>query len=51
MFTTCTNLSQFFVGTTPVLGLYVWANENPKAETGTRKSNWGPYDCIADALS
>ena len=46
-----TNLSQFcFLGTTPVLAANVWANENPKVDPRSWKSNWEPHDCEADAL-
>ena len=49
--TTYTNLSRFcFLGTTPVLAPYVWANENPQVDTRSRVSNSGPQDCEADAV-
>ena len=49
--TTYTNLCQFrFLGTTPVLVLNTWANENPKVDTRSQEPNLGPYDCEADAL-
>ena len=44
-----TNLSRFcFLGTTPVFGPNVWANENPKVDTHSCESKLGPY-CGADA--
>ena len=49
--TTSTNLYRFcFLGTTSVLALDMWANENPKVDTRSQESNLGAYDCEADAL-
>ena len=46
------NLSRsFFLGTTPVLGSIMWANENAKVVTRSRESKSRPSDCEADALS
>ena len=38
------------MGTTPVLALNVWANENPKDETRSWDSNSGPHDCKDEAV-
>ena len=35
----------------PVLSQHVWAHENPKVDTRSRESNFGPYDCEADVLT
>ena len=40
-----------FIGHRAVLAPNVWANENPKIDTCFRKSNSGPSDCEADALT